>query len=101
MNPSNHAGQVRGEHALLDTVQVGAGAEGGWRTREHDHTGVGMGGLGVEQGQQRVVVDGVATLRAIEGDQHHPVADIRPNFDPNHDGNCTVESAPTRQPAVS
>ena len=39
------------------------------------------------------MVDGISPLRAIEGDQHYPVANVCPNFDPYHDGNCTSRPA--------
>ena len=63
--------QRGGELALLDTGEVGAGAEGRRGARQHHDARRGRHRLGVEEAEQRGVVDGVAALRAIEGDDEH------------------------------
>ena len=74
--PAQHAAQRGGELALLDAGEVGTGAERRRRAGEHEHPRVGRLALGVEQAEQRGVVDGVAPLRPVERDDEDARATV-------------------------
>ena len=82
--PAQHAAERLGELALLDAHQVGAGAERRRSARQHEHAGVGGDALSVEQGEQRGVVDGVATLGTVERDDEDTVTLVAVPRHPYH-----------------
>ena len=82
--PAQHAAERLGELAFLDAHEVSAGAERRRSARQHEHTGVGGDPLSVEQGEQRGVVDGVATLGTVECDDEHTVVLVAVPRHPYH-----------------
>ena len=71
LKPRSTSAEQRGELALLDAGEVGAGAERRRRAGQHEHRVPPPPRLGVEEAEQRGVVDGVAALRSIERDDEH------------------------------
>ena len=86
-----HLPQAVGEPGVLDAGQVGAGTEVPARTGQHHHPG-GVGpGVGVEQLVEGLVVEGVAALHSIDGEERdrsaivqvdHEATVVRPRLGP-------------------
>lgn len=94
-----HAPQIGDEHALLDTGQVGTRREGGRGTGQHDDPGIAARGLCVEQPEQGCMIDRIAPIGTIEGDDDHSGSDVVTAFNPYHGGHCMTVPHASNDPA--